>query len=102
MVHATKNNVGSNVALDDTARIGRYFYAFRNEAYLYRQEGIKGRVRCTAMRCRDFLRIVLHGKPKLVRFRTLLHGIWSGFFFYPKVEHIQPRNKKSSCSGRFL
>ena len=102
VVHATKNNVGSNVALDDTARIGRYFYAFRNEAYLYRQEGIKGRVRCTAMRCRDFLRIALHGKPKLVRFRTLLHGIWSGFFFYPKVEHIQPRNKKSSCSGRFL
>lgn len=96
VVHATKTNVGSNVALDDVERIERYYYAFRNEAYLYRQEGIKGRVRCTAMRCRDFLRIALHGKPKLVRFRTLLHGIWAGFFFRPEIEMLESQRKMRS------
>ena len=90
VVHAAKSNVGSNVALDDPERIGRYFYAFRNEAHLYRQEGIKGRAYCFAKRCRDFLRIMRYGKPKAPRFGILFKGIWSGFFFRPKVEYIHP------------
>ncbi len=88
VVHAAKSNAGSDVARDDAERIGRYFYAFRNEAYLYRQEGIKGRAYCFAKRCRDFLRIMRYGKPKWPRLRVLLRGIWAGFFFHPKVEFI--------------
>lgn len=88
-VHATKINVGSNIALDDVERIARYFYAFRNEAYLYRQEGIKGRAYCFAKRCRDFLRIMWFGKPKWPRFGILFKGIWAGFFFRPKMEFVQ-------------
>ena len=88
VVHATKSNVGSNVALDDVERIGRYFFAFRNEAYLCRQEGIKGRLYYIAKRGRDFLRILLHSKPKLVRFKPLLHGMWAGLFFRPEIEYI--------------
>lgn len=90
VVHATKTNVGSNVALDDVERIDRYFYAFRNEAHLYRQEGIKGRAYCFAKRCRDFLRIIRYGKPKGPRFGILCKGIWAGFFFRPKVEFVHP------------
>lgn len=88
VVHAAKSNVGSNIALDEPERIGRYFYAFRNEAYLYRQEGMKGRVYCFAKRCRDFLRIACIGRPRMIRFRILIKGIWAGFFFRPKVEHV--------------
>ena len=88
VVHATKSNVGSNVALDDVERIGRYFFAFRNEAYLCRQEGIKGILYYIAKRGRDILRILLHSKPKLVRFKPLLHGMWAGLFFRPEIEYI--------------
>ena len=88
VVHATKSNVGSNVALDDVERIGRYFYAFRNEAYLYRQEGMKGRIYCFAKRCRDFLRIMRFGKPKGPRFGILFKGIWAGLFFRPETENF--------------
>ena len=95
VVHATKTNVGSNVALDDVERIGRYFYAFRNEAHLYRQEGIKGRAYCFAKRCRDFLRIIRYGKPKGPRFGILCKGIWAGFFFCPKVEHVRLHERAS-------
>lgn len=87
VVHATKNNKGSNIALDDPERIGRYFYAFRNEAYLYRQEGIKGRLFCFAKRGRDFLRIMRYGKPKLRRLGVLARGIWAGAFFQPHIDH---------------
>ena len=90
VIHATKNNTGSNISLDDADRIDRYFYAFRNEAHLYRQEGMKGRTYCFAKRCRDFLRIMRYGKPKWPRFGILFKGIWAGFFFRPKVEYIHP------------
>ena len=93
VVHATKSNFGSDVARDDVERIGRYFYAFRNEAYLYRQEGIKGRAYCFAKRCRDFLRIMRYGKPKWPRFGILFKGIWAGFFFHPTVETILPETE---------
>lgn len=93
VVHATKSNVGSNVALDDVERIGRYFYAFRNEAHLYRQEGIKGRTYCFAKRCRDFLRIMRYGKPKWPRFGILFKGIWAGFFFRPEIEILETQSK---------
>ena len=86
VVHATKNNEGSNVALDAPERIGRYFYAFRNEAYLYRQEGLKGRLYCFAKRGRDFLRIMKNGKPRLPRLGVLVRGIWAGMTFRPKVD----------------
>lgn len=88
VLHATKSNVGSNVALDDVERIDRYFYAFRNETYLYRQEGIRGSIYCAAKRCRDFLRIARYGKSKLPRFRILFRGIWAGSFFRPEIEAI--------------
>ena len=93
VVHAAKSNVGSNVALDDPERIGRYFYAFRNEAHLYRQEGLKGSAYCFAKRCRDFLRIMRYGKPKWPRFGILFKGIWTGFFFRPEIEILETQSK---------
>ena len=93
VVHATKNNEGSNVALDAPERIGRYFYAFRNEAYLYRQEGMKGRLYCFAKRGRDFLRIMKNGKPRLPRFGALARGTWAGAFFRPRIEYLN-RNEE--------
>ncbi len=89
VIHASKSNIGSNVALDDMERIERYFYAVRNEAYLYRLEGIKGCAYCLAKRCWDVLRIFLFGRPKLPRFWILARGVWAGFFFHPTVEKIQ-------------
>lgn len=42
VIHAMKNNSGSNLAVDSVERLGRYKLAFRNEAYIYRHEGAKG------------------------------------------------------------
>lgn len=88
VVHATKNNEGSNIALDDPVRIGRYFYAFRNEAYLYRQEGAKGRLFCFAKRGRDFWRIIRHSKTRILRLKVLVQGSFFGLFFHPTIENV--------------
>lgn len=88
VVHATKNNEGSNIALDDPERIGRYFYAFRNEAYLYRQEGAKGRLFCFAKRGRDFWRIIRHSKTRILRLKVLVQGSFFGLFFHPTIENV--------------
>ena len=98
VVHAAKSNVGSNIALDEPERIGRYFYAFRNEAHLYREEGMKGMAYCFAKRCRDFLRILRFGKPKGPRFGILFKGIWAGFFFCPEIEILESQGKERSKS----
>lgn len=88
VVHATKSNVGSNVALDDAERIERYYYAFRNEAYLYRQEGMKASLYYFARRGLDFLRILLHGDEKRKRLKVLFKGSFDGFFFHPDAEGV--------------
>ena len=88
VIHAMKNNEGSNIALDDPVRIGRYFYAFRNEAYLYRQEGMKEWLFYFAKRGRDFLRIARYGRPVGPRLGVLLRGMWAGAFFHPQTESI--------------
>lgn len=94
VVHATRNNMGSNVARDSIERVERYFYSFRNEVYLYRQEGFKGRMHCAVKRCQDFFRIVCYGKPKGIRFRVLFCGIRAGWSFSPEVEYLEKYTKR--------
>ena len=93
VIHATKNNSGSSIALDDEERISRYFYAFRNEAHLYRQEGLKGRLYCAAKRGRDFLQIMTRASQKSRRLNTLFKGILSGLFFRPEIESIKGKEE---------
>ena len=38
--HKTKNNLGSDISTDSPERIERYFYAYRNELYIAKRNGI--------------------------------------------------------------
>ena len=44
VIHKTKSNIGANIAIDSEDRIERYRYAYRNEMYLYKREGLKAHV----------------------------------------------------------
>ena len=89
VLHAMKSNSGSNLAADSIERVGRYKLAFRNEAYIYRREGMKGIAYYIAKRGRDFLWIISRAKDhRMKRFGTLLSGIAAGIVFYPKIEQI--------------
>ena len=51
-------NDGSSIAVDKPERISRYNYAFRNENYLYRQEGLRGFAYYTAKCLLNSVRIL--------------------------------------------
>lgn len=89
VVHKMHANYGSSLAFDVEERFPRYVLAFRNESFLYRQEGFSG-VCFYIVRCiRSFAKILLLGKnQKYKRCETLLEGIRQGFKFNPEIEYV--------------
>ena len=73
VIHKTKNNEGSNIALDDYERINRYKLAYRNEVVLYREMGIKGYLYQFTRLNLHAIRIIIKSKNhKLLRLKTLI------------------------------
>lgn len=86
VTHVTSKNVGSSIALDMPERLERYVYAYRNERYLYRQEGWKGIVYYWIKCLLNFGRILILGRGfKKQRLCSLLRGIRKGRNFRPQV-----------------
>ena len=92
--HKCKDNLGSSIINDDQ-RINRYFFAYRNEAYLFRHAGLNGRIYY-------FLKILYH-KVKLrmkscnykkEKLAVLKKGVIAGKKFDPKIEYAYPKNQK--------
>ena len=89
VIHAMKENTGSSIATDVPQRINRYRYAFRNEAYLYRKEGIKGIAYYIAKCGLNFCRILFKAKDhRIKRCRVLIGSMVKGLFFNPGIENI--------------
>ena len=89
VIHKMKANIGSSIALDTIERIDRYFYAFRNEFYIYRNRGIKGKLYYFLKCFLNFCRILFFSKEyKKKRFKVLFSGIKAGLNFHPKIEYI--------------
>lgn len=94
VVHAMKENTGSNIAIDVPERIDRYNYAFRNENYLYRQEGIKGFCYYTAKCGFNFLRVLFKARDhKCKRCILIIKCYFTGLFFNPTVDFLDERKK---------
>lgn len=95
VVHAMKENVGTNLATDRPERIDRYRYAFRNEAYFYRKEGIRGIVYFCARAGVNFLRILIKAPDhKGKRAWVLISSAVRGCFFHPRAEFPEKANTK--------
>ncbi len=92
--HKCKDNLGSSLLSDDE-RIDRYFYAYRNESYLFRNAGLKGRIYY-------FLKILYH-KAKIImkncnfkkeKLAVIKKGLKAGKTFNPKIEYAYPNKQK--------
>lgn len=94
VIHAMKENNGSSIATDMPERISRYNYAFRNENYLYRQEGVRGFVFYTAKCALNLLRIVRFAKDhRLRRMAIIFKQYIKGLYFNPKIEYVTLEEK---------
>lgn len=87
VIHMTKTNEGSNIAIDSIDRIDRYKFAFRNEYYIARRNKTMKEYK---MNFRGFFLMILRKSPdyKMKRIKTLIKGRWEGKFFKPSIEHI--------------
>ena len=88
VIHKTKNNIGSKIAFDDISNIERYRFAYRNEFYLYRQEGIKGVAYYFAKCAYNIIRIILFSNFKKERLNQILIGFREGLSFSPLTEYL--------------
>ncbi|MBQ7096320.1 MAG: glycosyltransferase family 2 protein [Clostridia bacterium] len=89
VLHDTANNEGSNIARDDASRIGRYRFAYRNEMYIAKQNGLKGLLRQGAKIGLHLARVLLHGDHKFKKWSVILGSSFKGIFFHPKIEYIE-------------
>lgn len=62
VVHKMKTNCGSNICTDEVERIGRYFYAYRNDYATAKKRGIKDVLVYNAGFWLNYLRVLLYAK----------------------------------------
>lgn len=87
-VHAMPNNEGSSIAFDSYDRLDRYNFAFRNDNYTYRQEGLKGFLYYIGKCGINGLRVICQARDhKFKRCGIILKQFWAGLVFNPKVEY---------------
>lgn len=87
VIHAMEQNLGSDLSVDMPDRILRYEYAYRNENYIYRREGIKRYFYWLTGCGMMFIKIILHSNHKITRCAVMIRGIFKGFFFRPQIEY---------------
>ncbi len=88
-VHHCESNNGGNIATDSPSRIERYRYAYRNEVFLYRREGLRGIARLVLRTPLHILRVLLKSDSlKLTRIRIILGGTAQGLRFRPETEYL--------------
>lgn len=90
VLHKTANNEGSNIARDDVSRINRYRFAYRNEVYIARKEGIKRQVYQLSKIGYHILRVLVQSKKfKMKKIAVILKASAEGLHFCPEVEFIE-------------
>ena len=90
VVHKTASNVGSNIALDSMDRLERYRYAYRNEVYTARREGVYRSARQLAKIMYHSVRVLLKSREaKARKIRLIWSASFQGLSFHPRIEYIQ-------------
>lgn len=90
VTHAMGSNIGVNLASEDSERLDRYRYCYRNEVYVYRRHGFKGAFYLFTKDVYHALRILLfsHGR-RMKKLRVLFGGVKEGFSFKPEITYAE-------------
>ena len=88
VLHAMQNNDKVNIATDSSDRLERYRYLYRNEVYVYRQEGLGGWLYLFARTGFHLMKVLFKSPKKGEKFRIILSSFFAGFRFRPPVERV--------------
>lgn len=90
VVHKMNNNTGSNIKLDDVARIGRYYYAYRNDLATAKRRGGKEVAIYFAAFALNIIRIICsRTDAKGKRIAVMFRGMKAGIKFDPQIEYVR-------------
>lgn len=93
VVHKTTNNVGSNIAKDEYLRISRYKFAYRNEMYIARKEGLKRIIYQIFKIFYHILRILFSANGnQLEKLKIVIISSFNGIKFNPAIEYYENEN----------
>ena len=89
--HKSKNNIGSNIVQDSIENLNRYSYAYRNERYVYKREGVLGILYYNLKNSLHKIRIRrsnMSHEEKKKKIDIINKAIKEGKKFNPEVEYI--------------
>lgn len=90
VVHKTGTNIGCDISNDNPERIQRYKYGFRNDVYLAKQDGLKGRVYRQLKVVKNVLKVIVESKTeKKERLGVIFDGIKEGKKFNPENKPLE-------------
>ena len=89
VLHKMKSNVGSNICTDELDRIGRYFYAFRNDYATAKKRGLRELLVYYMGFYLNFCRVIFKSKNgKRERLNIMQSGKKAGKHFLPQIERV--------------
>ena len=89
VVHAMKRHTRVNFATDESDRIDRYKYIYRNDVHCYRQYGLPGWIYIVLKDAYTTINILLFSqKDKIKKIRVLGDGFVSGITYNPDIRQV--------------
>ncbi|APX71979.1 glycosyltransferase [Companilactobacillus allii] len=90
VIHKMSQNIGVDIVNDDTDRISRYYYLFRNKVFLARKKHGRSKVKTFAGMGLEVLQVGLGHKVthRMSKLLVMTRGIISGCFFNPKISYV--------------
>ena len=90
VTHKSVNNIGASISSDTEDRLDRYNYLYRNDAYLYRREGIKGFFYEVPRLFAHIFRVLKSNcKGKWKRVKIIIGATFKGLKFNPEIEYME-------------
>ncbi len=87
VTHKMKDNVWVDISNEDSDRVNRFYYLYRNRMYISRKEGKSNAVKNFGHNMTDVIKVIRNKKPKKAKkIGIILKGTISGIFFNPKIE----------------
>ena len=105
VVHDMEENRKADISSDDSDRVWRYRYLYRNDVYLYRREGLKGGLYQAVRLPAHIARVVLSNnslKEKIIRIGAIVKGTAEGVHFFPEPERALLRDEDHSNDHKQL
>lgn len=94
VTHKCNQNMCSDISKDNSDRIARYKYAYRNECYFYQKNGFKAKLYHFLKINYHYLKVLLRSDHKAERLKIISKYTKEGKKFNPSIEYVyRPQTK---------